>query len=449
MKKIIIAFVMGFMFIAPPLTQPAHATLSNNDTFRQLDLLIEIFERVRSQYVEEVDDKELLEAAIRGMLNELDPHSSYMGPESFRESQQQQRGEYGGIGIEILPEHGMLKVISPFDDTPASRAGIMPGDFITHVDDVALTSLTSNEAVEKLRGPAGASVDIIIYREGAEAPLEITLVREVITVSAVRHTIERDNIGYIRLTTFNNENLSDDLLDVIKEIQNELGDDLKGYVLDLRNNPGGLLTQAVEVSDVFLPRGGEITSMRGRNRADSMRWSAKTNDQTQGLPIVVLVNAGSASASEIVTGALQDHRRATIIGERTFGKGVVQTVIPLGGERALRLTTARYYTPAGTSIQATGIEPDIIVEQPRRGQPRREVDLAGHIENENGEDEAVLTDEAADEVADEVVEADVDGDENTEATEEEVDASVDYQLRYALDLLEGVIHVSDSQDTVE
>lgn len=442
MKKTIIVLVMGLMLVAPPLVQPAHATLANNDTFRQLDLLIEIFERVRSQYVEEVEDKELIEAAIRGMLSELDPHSSYMGPDTFRENQQQQRGEYGGIGIEILPEHGMLKVISPFDDTPASRAGIMPGDFITHVDGVALTALTGNQAVEKLRGPAGAAVDIIIFREGADAPLEINLVREIIVVSAVRHTIERDNIGYIRLTTFNNENLSEDLLTTIKEIQQELGDDIKGYVLDLRNNPGGLLDQAVAVSDVFLPRGGEITSMRGRNNSDSLRWSAKTSDQTDGLPIVILVNAGSASASEIVTGALQDHRRATVVGERTFGKGVVQTVIPLGGDRALRLTTARYYTPSGTSIQAKGIDPDIIVEQPRpnrRGQPRREVDLSGHIENEDGEEEVTSKETTV-----ETQEGDL-----SEKASVEIDLTKDYQLLYALDLLEGVVHVSNAKDSVE
>ena len=443
MKKIIIAAVMGFLLIVPPLAPPAHATLSENDTFRQLDLLIEIFERVRAQYVEEVDDKELLEAAIRGMLSELDPHSSYMGPESFRENQQQQRGEYGGIGIEIIPEHGILKVISPFDGTPASRAGILPGDFITHVDEVALTSISSNEAVDKLRGPAGAPVDIIIFREGLEEPLNITLVREIITVSAVRHNIERENIGYIRLTTFNNENLADDLKEAISEIQGQLGDGIKGYVLDLRNNPGGLLNQAVEVSDVFLPRGGEITSMRGRSQSDNLKWSAKTSDLTNGLPIVVLANAGSASASEIVIGALQDHRRATIIGERTFGKGVVQTLIPLGGERALRLTTARYYTPSGTSIQATGIEPDILVEQPRAGnrnrQPRREADLSGHITNET-----------EDEIAANEVEADDDVDvASDETVEDEIDTSVDYQLLYALDLLEGVVHVSDNQDVVE
>lgn len=447
MRKILIAMVLSFAFMSPTMVTPAHATLSNNDTFRQLDLLIEIFERVRSQYVEEVDDKELLEAAIRGMLNELDPHSSYMGPESFRASQQQQRGEYGGVGIEILPEHGMLKVISPFDGTPASRAGIMPGDFITHVDGEALTGLTGNEAVEKLRGPAGASVDIVIYREGADAPLEITMVREIIVVSAVRHTIERENIGYLRLTTFNNDHLSEDLITAIKEIQDQLGDNLSGYVLDLRNNPGGLLTQAVEVSDAFLPRGGEITSMRGRNNADSLRWSAKTSDQTNGLPIVVLVNAGSASASEIVTGALQDHRRATIVGERTFGKGVVQTVIPLGGDRALRLTTARYYTPAGTSIQAKGIEPDIIVEQPRagarRGQPRREADLSGHIENEEGEEEIDTTIEATETSGQEVIEN------SEEESAEEIDTTIDYQLLYALDLLQGVVHVSENQQTEE
>lgn len=439
MKKIIMTALMGFMFVVPPMTPPAHATLSENDTFRQLDLLIEIFERVRAQYVEEVDDKELLEAAIRGMLSELDPHSSYMGPESFRENQQQQRGEYGGIGIEIIPDRGILRVISPFDDTPASRAGIMPGDYITHVDEIALNTMTSNEAVDKLRGPAGAPVDIIIFREGLDEPLNITLVREIITVSAVRHTIERDNIGYIRLTTFNNENLADDLKQTIADLQTQLGDNLKGYVLDLRNNPGGLLNQAVEVSDAFLPRGGEITSMRGRSQSDNLRWSAKTSDLTKGLPIVVLANAGSASASEIVIGALQDHKRATIVGERTFGKGVVQTLIPLGGERALRLTTARYYTPSGTSIQATGIEPDIIVEQPRGGrQPRREADLNGHITNEDGHEETVANE------TDSGLETS-----ETEDEQEEIDTSIDYQLVYALDLLEGVVHVSDGQNAIE
>jgi len=421
---------MTIFFAFAPNVQAAAP--SDVDTYRQLNLLIQVFERVRSQYVEEVDDAELLEAAIHGMLRELDPHSGYMGPESFRESQIQQRGEYGGLGMEVISEREVLRVIAPFDDTPASRAGVQAGDYITHIDGESLVGLTSNEAVDRMRGPKDTPVSITIVREGLGEALELTLIREIISISAVRTRTERDQFGYIRLTTFNNEKLSNDLAKALGELEEELGDNLKGLVLDLRNNPGGLLDQAVEVSDLFLDKGSEITSMRGRNAGDNMRWAARTEDVTGGLPIIVLVNAGSASASEIVTGALQDHKRATIIGERTFGKGVVQTLIPLGREQALRLTTARYYTPAGTSIQAVGIEPDIFIEQPRpEGQKRRvrrEADLNGHIANpDEGDVSAPTASEAL-----------------VLAEGEEIDPTVDYQLRYALDLLEGVVQVAEN-----
>jgi carboxyl-terminal processing protease len=434
MKRIFITLVFSIALIPASLPGAAFAASGENDTYRQLDLLMEVFERVRAQYVEEVEDEALLEAAIRGMLTELDPHSGYMGPESFRENQIQQRGEYGGLGIEIVPDRGVLRVISPMDDTPAARAGIMPGDYITHIDGAAITGMTPNESVELMRGPPNSPVGITIVREDEAEPLEMTLIREIIAISAVRNRIERGSIGYLRLTTFNNERLSRDLRQKILDMQEEVGADLKGWVIDLRNNPGGLLDQSVEVTDLFLDRGNEITSMRGRNAEDNMRWSARGPDITGGLPIVVLVNAGSASASEIVTGALQDHRRATVIGEQTFGKGVVQTVIPLGRERALRLTTARYYTPAGRSIQAVGIQPDIEVIQPRNGtrRPRREADLDGHITNE-------------DTAATDATEAEISA-ENVEPLDAET--PVDYQLNYALDLLSGVIQMSSAEAVI-
>ncbi len=428
----------AFLMLSPASIAPVYADGEKDpEIFKTLDMFADVFERVRTDYVEEVDEKELIEAAVRGMLASLDPHSGYMGPEDFRENRVQTRGEYGGVGMEVTMENGVLRVIAPMDGTPAARAGMQSGDYITHADGETIVGMSLTDGVNLLRGPVDTMVVITVVREGEEKPFEVELVREVITISAVRHEIERGSIGYLRLTTFNNEKLSRDLRRAMREIQKELGDDLQGYVLDLRNNPGGLLDQAIEVTDIFLDR-GEIVSTRGRKPRDNERWDASRGDLAGGLPIVVLVNAGSASASEIVTGALQDHRRATILGVTTFGKGLVQSLIPLGPEQALRLTTARYYTPSGRSIQALGIEPDIIVEQPRRGgqdsnfRPRRESDLRGHLENEDGNgDDAVEEEEALSRPALETAE---DG--------EEGDERVDYQLKYALDLLQGVIRVS-------
>lgn len=412
---------------------------TEEETFRQLNLLTDVLERVRASYVEEVDDKDLIEAAIRGMLSSLDPHSGYMGPEVFRENMVQTRGEYGGLGMEVTTENGVVKVIAPMDDTPASRAGIMSGDYITHVDEDPIVGMTVSEAVKLLRGPVGAPVTITIVRDGEEAPMEIELIRQIISISAVRHRIERDDIAYIRLTTFNNEKLSRDLRRAFREIREEKGDSLTGIVLDLRNNPGGLLDQAIEVSDLFLNR-GEIVSMRGRDNQDYERWNASPGNLVGDLPIVVLVNAGTASASEIVTGALQDHRRATVLGTRTFGKGLVQSVIPMGPESALRLTTARYYTPSGKSIQAVGIDPDIELEQPRAkaGGPTRErmreSDLRGHLENEeSGAKPEVDNESGVNRPMPQIAE----GDEPT-----------DYQLNYALDLLEGILQVTGQRQAV-
>ena len=430
--------VAAFVLMVPV----SSAEEPKTEIYETLSMFADVFERVRTDYVEEVDDKELIEAAVRGMLASLDPHSGYMGPEDFRENQVQTRGEYGGVGMEVTMENGVLRVIAPMDGTPAARAGMQSGDYITHADGETIVGMSLSEGVSLLRGPVDSAVTITVVRKGEEKPFDVVLVREIITISAVRHETERGSIGYLRLTTFNNEKLSRDLRRAMRQIQKDLGDDLQGYVLDLRNNPGGLLDQAIEVTDIFLDR-GEIVSTRGRKPRDNERWDASRGDMAGGLPIVILVNAGTASASEIVTGALQDHRRATVLGVTTFGKGLVQSVIPMGPEMALRLTTARYYTPSGRSIQALGIEPDIIVEQPRNGDEdsrfrvRRESDLRGHLENEadNGDD-ADEKEEALSRPALELA-----------ANDEEDGERVDYQLKYALDLLQGAIGVSQKVAT--
>src|SRR5271169_1209210 len=333
------------------------------DTYRQLNLFGDIFERVRSHYVEKPDDAKLVESAINGMLNGLDPHSSYMDPKSFRDMQVQTRGEFGGLGIEVTMEDGLIKVVAPIDETPAAKAGVRAGDIITHLDDEAVQGLTLNQAVEKMRGQVNTKIRLKIMRKGVDKPIEVTIVRDVIRVRSVRSHVESDDVGYIRLTQFN-EQTTDGLKKAITDITAKVSDDkLKGYILDLRNNPGGLLDQAISVSDAFLEK-GEIVSTRGRNAEETQRFNARAGDLSKGKPIIILINGGSASASEIVAGALQDHKRATVIGTRSFGKGSVQTIIPLGsGNGALRLTTARYFTPSGRSIQAKGISPDIEVLQ--------------------------------------------------------------------------------------
>jgi len=382
------------------VTQPravmvgSSARAAVSDTYHQLNLFGDVFERVRSDYVEKPDDGKLVESAISGMLTGLDPHSSYMDAKSFRDMQVQTRGEFGGLGIEVTMEDGLIKVVSPIDDTPASKAGILANDIITNLDDEPVQGLTLNQAVEKMRGPVNTKIKLRIIRKGVDKPLDITLTRDNIRVRSVRAHVEDGDIGYIRITTFN-EQTTEGLKREITNLTNQIGaDKLKGFVLDLRNNPGGLLEEAVSVSDAFLER-GEIVSTRGRNAEETQRRTAKSKstDLIKGKPLIVLINGGSASASEIVAGALQDHKRATLLGTRSFGKGSVQTIIPLGsGNGALRLTTARYFTPSGKSIQAKGITPDIEVlqdvpdELKSRTDTKGEASLRGHLKAEGQEE---------------------------------------------------------------
>jgi len=369
----------------------ASARAAVSDTYRSLNLFGDIFEKVRSDYVEKPDYAKLVEAAVNGMLTSLDPHSSYMDAKSFRDMQVQTRGEFGGLGIEVTQEEGLVKVVAPIDDTPAARAGIMAGDLISAIDDESVQGLTLNQAVDKMRGPVNTSIKLTVLRGSAREPREIKLTRAVIQIRSVRWRQEGNDIGYIRITQFT-EQTFDGVKQAIAKFQQDMpGDQFKGYVLDLRNNPGGLLDQSVSVTNAFLDR-GEIVSTRGRNADQAQRYNARPGDLSKGKPVVVLINGGSASASEIVAGALQDHKRATILGTRSFGKGSVQTILPLGsGAGALRLTTARYYTPSGRSIQAKGIEPDIQIlqdvpdELKGRDETKGEAALKGHLKN--GEDE--------------------------------------------------------------
>ena len=420
----------ALQFAAPVLAQ---SSSERSSVYEQLDLFGDIFERIRSQYVDEVDEAELIEAAINGMLTSLDPHSSYMSPKAAADMRVQTRGEFGGLGIEVTQQDGFVKVVSPIDGTPADAAGIEAGDFITHVDGETVLGLTLNQAVEMMRGPVGSEIIITVVREGEDEPFDVSIIRDTIKLTAVRSRVEGSSV-VLRITTFNDQtypNLSDG---IAKQVE-ELGgiDNVNGFVLDLRNNPGGLLSQAIRVSDAFLEK-GEIVSTRGRDPQDGDRYNASPDDLAEGKPIVVLINGGSASASEIVAGALQDHRRAVVVGTRSFGKGSVQTVMPLGGDGAIRLTTARYYTPSGRSIQALGVSPDIIVEQPRRedneeakdedgtSQRRSEADLRGSLLNDSLSDEEI-----------EQIEAD--------QAEAEMAAKLrndDFQLSYAIDLLKGM-----------
>ena len=421
----------ALQFAAPVLAQ---SSSERSSVYEQLDLFGDIFERIRSQYVEEVDEAELIEAAINGMLTSLDPHSSYLSPKAAADMRVQTRGEFGGLGIEVTQQDGFVKVVSPIDGTPADAAGIEAGDFITHVDGETVLGLTLNQAVEMMRGPVGSEIIITVVREGEDEPFDVSIIRDTIKLTAVRSRVEGSSV-VLRITTFNDQtypNLSDG---IAKQVE-ELGgiDNVNGFVLDLRNNPGGLLSQAIRVSDAFLEK-GEIVSTRGRDPQDGDRYNASPDDLAEGKPIVVLINGGSASASEIVAGALQDHRRAVVVGTRSFGKGSVQTVMPLGGDGAIRLTTARYYTPSGRSIQALGVSPDIIVEQPRRkeneeakdedgtSQRRSEADLRGSLLNDSLSDEEIKQIE-------------------TDQAEAELAAKLrndDFQLSYAIDLLKGMM----------
>jgi carboxyl-terminal processing protease len=361
------------------------------DTYKQLSLFGDVFERVRADYVEKPDDGKLIEQAINGMLSGLDPHSSYMDSKSFRDMQVQTRGEFGGLGIEVTMEDGLIKVVAPIDDTPASKAGVMANDIITKLDEEQVQGLTLNQAVDKMRGPENTKIKLTIMRKGQDKPVELTLTRERIRVRSVRSHIEGDDVGFIRISQFN-EQTTEGVRKAVSDFTAQGGDKFKGYIVDLRNNPGGLLDQAISVSDAFLEK-GEIVSTRGRNAEETQRFTARAGDLTKAKPIIVLVNGGSASASEIVAGALQDHKRATIIGTRSFGKGSVQTIIPLGsGNGALRLTTARYFTPSGRSIQAKGIVPDIEVlqdvpeELKARTDTRGESSLRGHLKGDGQEE---------------------------------------------------------------
>ena len=400
----------------------AHSTSKNKETYEYLDLFGQIFDKVRSEYVEEVTDQELIEKAIDGMLTGLDPHSGYMNEEVWEEMQMDTQGKFGGLGIEITMEEGFVKVISPIEDSPAFEAGILAGDFIIQIDDTPVFGLTLNEAVELMRGEKGEPITITISREGTE-PFEVNIIRDIIKIQSVKHEVY-DNVGYLRITSFT-EQTEDGLIKSINKIQNE-NKKIKGFVLDLRSNPGGLLTQAVKVTDIFLKR-GEIVSTRGRGTKDIRRYRAKNKDLTNGKPIVVLINGGSASASEIVAGALQDHRRAIIVGTQSFGKGSVQTIIPFqrskdGNVSGIRLTTARYYTPSGESIQGKGINPDIIVEQGEfesyEFERYSESDLKDSLDKEDDEN--------------------TNNTEDADLSEKEERLAKDYQLKRALDLLKGL-----------
>jgi len=428
-------FALAAAVAATALLLPISAAPQDGDaeTYRQLNLFGDVFERVRADYVEEVSDKDLIEAAITGMLASLDPHSSYLNEDSFADMEVQTKGEFGGLGIEVTMEEGVIKVVSPIDDTPAARAGIQPGDLITYLDGQAVLGLSLTDAVDKMRGPVDSKIVLTILR-GDKPAFDVTLIRDVIRIQSVRGKLEGE-VGYLRITSFN-EQTQPGLESAIKKLKDEAKDKLVGYVLDLRNNPGGLLVQAVSVSDSFLDR-GEIVSTRGRRADEGQRLDAKPGDLADGLPMVVLINGGSASASEIVAGALQDHHRALLLGTKSFGKGSVQTILPIPGHGAIRLTTARYYTPSGRSIQATGIVPDIIVEQAHvekvaGGERQTEADLPGALVGEDtGTTPTIPTTPPAQ------PEGGGGADANP-APVVPVVAEEDYQLARALDLLNGL-----------
>lgn len=413
----------------------------NTELYRQLNLFGDVFERVRSEYVEKPDDTQLIENAINGMLTSLDPHSSYMSPKNFRDMQVQTRGEFGGLGIEVTMENGVVKVVSPIDDTPASKAGLMANDLITHLDNEQITGLTLEQAVEKMRGPVNTPINLTIVRKGKDEPFDVKVTRDVIRINAVKFRAE-DDVAYIKISTFN-EQTHTNVVKAIETLNKDIGDKLKGYIIDVRNNPGGLLDQAIAVSDDFLER-GSIVLTKGRNNEETQRANARPGDITNGKKIAVLINGGSASASEIVAGALQDHKRGTVIGTRSFGKGSVQTIIPLGSDGAIRLTTARYYTPSNRSIQAKGIDPDILIEEElpeelkakmANEKPRGEASLRGHLKNPDGTDKEKDKDAAAAAaaVAVEKEKEEVSGSSSYVPKEPEKDT----QLQYALSFLRG------------
>ena len=423
MNKVISYFVF---YIIISFSISGNTASKNKETYEYLDLFGQIFDRVRSQYVDNVTDEELIEKAIDGMLTGLDPHSGYMDEEVWEEMQMDTQGKFGGLGIEITMEEGFVKVISPIEDTPAYKAGVLAGDFIIQIDDAPVFGLTLSEAVELMRGEKGDPITITISREGVE-PFEVNIIRDIIKIQSVKYEIF-DNVGYLRITSFT-EQTESGLIKYIKKIKEELDNKQIGFVLDLRSNPGGLLKQSVKVSDIFLEQ-GEIVSTRGRNKEDILRYRAKKGDRINGQPLIVLINGGSASASEIVAGALQDHKRAIIVGTKSFGKGSVQTIIPFkksGNNKSttgIRLTTARYYTPSGESIQGKGIMPDIIIEQgtfeSKEFKRYSEADLKDSLDNEDNENK---NDENSD---------------TNEETEEKNRLDTDYQLARAVDLIQGI-----------
>ena len=397
---------------------------SNADTYKQLNLFGDVFDRVRADYVEDPDESKMIEAAINGMLASLDPHSSYMNSKQFEDMSVQTKGEFGGLGIEVTMENGVVKVVTPIDDTPAAKAGLMANDLITKIDGTDIQGMTLNEAVDKMRGGVNTPITLTIQRKDHDA-FDVKMIRDRIRVQSVKSNVESEDIGYVRITSFT-EQTQEGLDKAFNSFKTTLGAKAKGYIIDLRNNPGGLLDQAISVSDSFLDQ-GEVVSTRGRHAEETQRFSAQKGDLSDGKTVVILINGGSASASEIVAGALQDHKRATLIGTRSFGKGSVQTIIPLGSQGALRLTTARYYTPAGRSIQAKGIDADIVIEQPlppelqgKNVSTEGEASLKGHLTNEGGGDEG--------------------GGSSAYVPE---DRTKDVQLKAAIDFLHGVKVVSN------
>ena len=430
-KKLVLAAIAALALTLPIGISTAQE--KSSATYRQLNLFGDVFERVRADYVEEVSDKELIENAINGMLTALDPHSSYLNEKNYRDMQVQTKGEFGGLGIEVTLENGLVKVVSPIDDTPAFRAGIQPQDLITHLDGEQILGLTLQQAVERMRGKVNTDIRLTIRRKGRD-PFDVTLTRAIIKIRSVRSRIEQKNIGYVRITSFN-EQTHKGLVKAMEKLRADAEGGLKGVVLDLRNNPGGLLDQAVAVADAFLDK-GEIVSTRSRRKENAQRFNAHPGDLAKVLPIVVLINGGSASASEIVAGALQDHGRAIIMGTRSFGKGSVQTIVPLPGQGAMRLTTSRYYTPSGRSIQAKGIDPDIVVEQSKvepinPGTRRSEADLRGALTNDSPGDEPKKKDKPK--------KKDTTAKKDEKKDDKDAKPKVsDYQLSRAVDLLRGI-----------
>ena len=419
-KKLFIKILLVLKFNLISLSSLLFA--NQQDVYKQLNLFGEVYERVRSEYVEQIKDKDLIEAAINGMLQSLDPHSSYLNAESFEEMKVQTKGEFGGLGIEVTMENGLVKVVSPIDETPAAKAGILSGDYISHIDEEAVMGLSLSEAVDKMRGAINTPIIITVIREGRE-PFDVKIVRDIIKITSVK-TKAYNDIGYLRITSFTQKTYKN-LVKQFSILEKEMSGNIKGLVLDLRNNPGGLLDQAISVSDAFLNR-GEIVSTRGRETNAEQRFNAVKGDITKGVPIVILINGGSASASEIVAGALQDHKRGILMGTSTFGKGSVQTIIPVSSKGAIRLTTARYFTPSGKSIQAKGIDPDIYVPQSKlevieNNNSRKEANLRGHLDEEKSDANTNKS--------------------NSNKNEEqktEVKLKEDYQLNRAIDLLKSI-----------